>query len=220
MCTNSFNKTIIKNKYPIPLVADLFDKLDKGQYLTKLDLHSRYYQVCITKGGEPKTTCIIRYGSFEFLVILFGLTNAPAIFYILINKVLQPFYDRFIVVYLDTIVVNSTTLEEHAQHWWQVLQVLYDLFTQWEVKFLGHKIVDRKLMKRTPSPPTKAPKLRSFPELVIYNHRFIKGCLAKANVALVQYASKFSKIWRRLLQWNLFSLFQTILSLSRFKQMP
>ena len=110
------NKITIKNKYRIPLIADLFDQLGKARYFTKLDLHSRYYQVRIAKGNEPKTACTTRYESFEFLVMPFGLTNAPATFYALMNKALQPFLDRFVVVYLDDIVVYITTLEEHAQH--------------------------------------------------------------------------------------------------------
>ena len=120
----ALNKITIKNKYPIPLIADLFDQLGKAQYFTKLDLCSRYYQVRIAKGDKPKTVCTTRYGSFEFLVMPFGLTNAPATFFTLMNKVLQPFLDRFVVVYLDDIVVYSTTLDKHAHHLRQVLQVL------------------------------------------------------------------------------------------------
>ena len=76
----ALNKIIIKTKYLIPLIADLFDQLGKVQYFTKLDLCSRYYQVHIAKGDKPKIACTIKYGSFEFLVMPFGLTNAPAIF--------------------------------------------------------------------------------------------------------------------------------------------
>ena len=117
----ALNKIMIKNKYLIPLIADLFDQLGKARYFTKLDLCSGYYQVRITKGDEPKTACTTRYGYFEFLVMPFGLTNAPATFCTLINKVLQPFLSRSLVVYLDDIVVYSTTLKEHAQHLRQVL---------------------------------------------------------------------------------------------------
>lgn len=74
------NKVTIKNKYVIPLIANLFDQLGKAKYFTKLDLRWEYYQVWIAEGDEPKTTCVTRYGSFEFLVILFGFTNAPATF--------------------------------------------------------------------------------------------------------------------------------------------
>ena len=80
----------------------------------------------IAKGDEPKTACTTRYGSFEFLVMPFGLTNTPATFCTLMNKMLEPFLDRFVVMYLDDIVVYSTTLEDHAQHLRQVLQVFRD----------------------------------------------------------------------------------------------
>lgn len=86
------------------------------RYFTKLDLCSRYYQVRIAKEDEPKTTCTIRYGSFEFIVMPFGLTNALATFCTLMNKVVQLFLDRFVVIYLDDITIYSAMLEEHAQH--------------------------------------------------------------------------------------------------------
>ena len=116
MCIDyrALNKITIKNKYPIPLIVDLFDQLGKARYFTKLDLRSGYYQMCIAKRGELRTVCTTRYGSFEFLVIPFGLTNAPVTFCMLMNKVLYPFLDPFVVVYLDDIMVYSTTLEEHA----------------------------------------------------------------------------------------------------------
>ena len=78
----------------------------------------------IAKGDEQKRACVTRYGSYEFLVMPFGLTNAPATFCTLMNKVLQPFLDRFVVVYLDDIVIYSRSLEEHVEHLRQVFQVL------------------------------------------------------------------------------------------------
>ena len=114
----------MKNKYPIPIITDLFDQLGGARYFTKLDLRSGYYQVRIAEGDEPKTACVTRYGSYEFLVMPFGLTNAPTIFCTLINKVLAPYLDKFVVVYLDDIVIYSKTLEEHARHLRQVLKIL------------------------------------------------------------------------------------------------
>ncbi|GJY73397.1 transposon ty3-I gag-pol polyprotein [Tanacetum coccineum] len=183
----------IKNKYPIPLIADLFDQLGKARYFTKLDLRSGYYQVRIAEGDEAKTTCVTRYGSYEFLVMPFGLTNAPATFFTLMNKLFHLFLDNFVVVYLDGIVVYSHTLEEHVLHLKQVFQVLRDnelyvklekcSFAQDEVEFLGHKIKDGGLMMdgakikaiQDCEPPTKVTKLRSFLGLVNYYRRVPSG---------------------------------------------
>lgn len=114
----------IKNKYPIPRVEDPFDQLGDARFFTKLDLRSGYYQVRIAEGDEPKTTCVTRYGAFEFLVMPFGLTNAPATFCTLMNKLFHPYLDRFVVVYLDDIVIYSKTLEEHVEHLRTVFKVL------------------------------------------------------------------------------------------------
>ena len=108
----ALNELTMKYKYPIPLIADLFDQLGDVTWFTKLDLRSGYYQVRITEGDEPKTAYVIRYGSYEFLVMPFELTNALATFCTLMNKVLQTFLDRFVVFYLDDIVIYSRSLEE------------------------------------------------------------------------------------------------------------
>nr|GEZ05333.1 hypothetical protein [Tanacetum cinerariifolium] len=110
------NKVTIKNKYPIPLIADLFDQLGKARYFTKLDLRSGYYQVRIAKGDEAKMTC----GSYVFLVMPFGLTNALVTFCTLMIKLFHPFLDKFVMVYLDDIVVYSYTLEDHVLHLKQI----------------------------------------------------------------------------------------------------
>ena len=107
MCVDykALKKVTVKNKNPIPLIQDLFEKLNKAVYFTKLDLRSSYWQVRIAEGDEPKTTCVTRYGSYEFLVMPFGLTNALAMFCNLMNGVFYDYVDRFIVVYLDDIVI-------------------------------------------------------------------------------------------------------------------
>ena len=112
----ALNKVMIKKKYPIPLAAELFDLLSKAEYFTKLDLRSGYWQVRVVEGDEAKTTCVTRYGSFEFLVMPFGLTNAPATFCNLTNDVLFDFLDSFVVVYLDDIMIYSPTLEDPMVH--------------------------------------------------------------------------------------------------------
>ena len=158
MCIDyrALNKVTVKNKYPIPLIVDLFDQLGRAKYFTKLDLRSGYYQVRISEGDEPKTTCVTRYGSYEFLVMPFGLTKAPATFCTLMNKIFHPFLDKFVVVYLDDIVIFSNTLEEHVDHLGRVFQLLKQnelyvkrekcSFDLGEVSFLGHRIKDGKLM--------------------------------------------------------------------------
>ena len=89
----ALNKVTVKNKYSIPLIQDLFDRQYKATYFTKLDLRSCYWQVRIAEGDELKTTCVSRYGSYEFLVVPFGLTNAFAIFCNLMNNVFYEFVD-------------------------------------------------------------------------------------------------------------------------------
>ena len=126
MCVDywELNKVTIKNKYPIPLATELFDRLSKAKYFTKLDLRLGYWQVRVAEGDEAKTTCVTWYGSFEFLVMPFGLTNAPATFCNLMNDVLFDFLDSFVVVYLDDIVIYSPTLEDHVVHLEMVLDRL------------------------------------------------------------------------------------------------
>ena len=192
------NKVTVKNKYLIPLIADLFDQLGRAKFFTKLDLRSGYYQVRIAKGDEPKTTCVTRYGSYEFLVMPFGLTNAPDTFYTLMNKIFHPFQDKFVVVYLDDIIIYSNTLEEHVDHLRKVFRLLRQnelyvkkekcSFALGEVGLLGHRIRDGKLIMEGGKikaiqewdPPTKVPQLRSFLGLVNYYRRFINGYSARA----------------------------------------
>ena len=126
MCIDyqTLNKVTVKAKYPIPLIADLFNQLGRARYFIKLDLRSGYYQVRITEGDEPKTSCVARYGSYEFLVMPFELTNAPTMFCTLMNKIFHPYLDKFMVVYLDDIVIYSNTLKEHVEHLRKVFKIL------------------------------------------------------------------------------------------------
>ena len=152
MCVDSraLNKVTIKNKYPIPLAVELFDRLAKARYFTKLNLRLGYWQVRIAEGDEAKTTCVTRYGSYEFLVMLFGLINALATFCNLMNDVLFDYLDAFVVVYLDDIVVYSQTLSEHEMHLKKVFQRFREHklyvkpekceFAREQITFLGQKI--------------------------------------------------------------------------------
>ncbi len=152
----ALNKLTVKNKYPIPRIDDLFDQLGKARWISKLDLRSGYYHVRVAEEDIEKTACVTRYGSFEYLVMPFGLTNAPATFCALMQRVLHDFIDKFVVVYLDDIVVYSRTLDEHMAHLRQVFSTLRQhqlfvkkekcVFAQQRVPFLGHIIGDGRLM--------------------------------------------------------------------------
>ncbi|GAA5863847.1 hypothetical protein JCM5353_005516, partial [Sporobolomyces roseus] len=115
------NSVTIKNKYPLPLINETLDRLIGARYFTKIDLRNGYHQLRIREGDEWKTAFRTRYGHYEYNVMPFGLTNAPASFQSLINNTLRPFLDRFVVAYLDDILIYSETLEEHQDHVRQVL---------------------------------------------------------------------------------------------------
>ena len=116
----------IKNKYSLPRIDDLFDQLRGSRYFSKIDLRSGYHQLKIREQRIPKTAFRTRYGHFEFLVMQFGLTNTPTIFMDLMNRIFKPYLDRFMVVFIDDILVYSITREEHANHLRIVLQNLRD----------------------------------------------------------------------------------------------
>jgi hypothetical protein len=126
MCVDyqSLNEVTIKNKYPLPIIDDLFDQLRGACVFCKIDLRSGYHQLKIRASDIPKTTFTTRYGLYEYTVMSFGLTNAPAYFMYLINKVFMEYLDKFVVVFIDDILVFSKTEEEHAEHLRLVLQKL------------------------------------------------------------------------------------------------
>jgi hypothetical protein len=110
------NAVTIKNKYPLPRIDILFDQLAGAKVFSKVDLHSGYHQIKIRSEDVPKTAFSTRYGLYEYLVMSFGLTNAPAHFMYLMNSVFMPELDKFIVVFIDDILIYSKSEEEHAQH--------------------------------------------------------------------------------------------------------
>ena len=114
----------IKNKYPLPRIDDLFDQLRGATSFCKIDLISRYHHVWIKDEYIHKTTFRERYGHYEFLVVSFGLTNAPTTFMCLMNIVLSKLLDRFVLVFIDDILIYSKSREEHEEHLKLVLQVL------------------------------------------------------------------------------------------------
>jgi hypothetical protein len=144
------NEVTIKNKYPLPRIEDLFDQLRGASVFSKIDLRSGYHQLRIRPSNIPKTAFITKYGLYEFTVMSFGVTNAPAFFMNLMNSVFMDYLDKFVVVFIDDILIYSQSEEEHVDHLKMVLQRLRDhqLYAKlskcefWinEVMFLGHII--------------------------------------------------------------------------------
>ncbi|KAA0031864.1 ty3-gypsy retrotransposon protein [Cucumis melo var. makuwa] len=115
------NKVTVKNRYPLPKIDDLFDQLQGATVFSKIDLRSGYHQLRIKDGDVPKTAFRSRYGHYEFIVMSFGLTNAPAVFIDLMNKVFREFLDTFVIVFIDDILIYSKTEAEHEEHLRHVL---------------------------------------------------------------------------------------------------
>nr|GEY02845.1 putative reverse transcriptase domain-containing protein [Tanacetum cinerariifolium] len=152
MCINyrELNKLTVKNRYPLPRIDDRFDQLPWSQFFSKIDLRSEYHQLRVHEDDHPKTVFRTRYEHLEFIVMPFGLTNAPAVFMDLMNRVCGPYLDKFVIVYIDDILIYSKTQEEHVEHLRLVLgllkkEKLYAKFSKcefWlrEVQFLRHVI--------------------------------------------------------------------------------
>src|SRR3954447_13205235 len=112
----SLNEVAIKNKYPLPRIIDLFDHLEGACVFSKIDLRSGYFQLKIREYDIPKTAFVTRYGSYEYTVMPFGLTNAPSYFMNMRNKVFMEFLDKFVIVFIDDILIYSKSVEDHEKH--------------------------------------------------------------------------------------------------------
>ncbi|KAJ0890052.1 putative nucleotidyltransferase, Ribonuclease H [Helianthus annuus] len=195
MCIDyrELNKVTIKNRYPLPRIADLFDQLQGARFFSKIDLRSGYHQLKVQEEDIPKTAFRTRYGHYEFTVMPFGLTNAPAAFMDMMNRICKSYLDKFIIVFIDDILIYSKSKEEHAKHLHLLLSLLrkeklYAKFSKCEfwleqVQFLGHLVnhegihVDPTKIEaitkwKTPESPTE---VRSFLGLVGYYRRFIQN---------------------------------------------
>ena len=126
MCIDyrQLNKVTVKNKYPLTLIDDLFDQLQGACTFLKFDLRSDYHQLKIRAADVPKTAFRTRYGHYEFVVMSFGLTNAPAAFMSLINGIFKPYLDLFVIVFIDDILIYCKSKEEHEEHLRIVLEML------------------------------------------------------------------------------------------------
>ena len=188
-----FNKVTIRNKYPLPRIDDLFDQLQGAKVFSMIDLRSGYHHLRIRESDIPKTAFRTRYGPYEFLVMSFGLTNAPSAFMDLMNWVLFPYLDRFVIVFINDILVYSRSELEHEIHLDLVLQTLrrhqlYAKFNKCEfwlsrVGFLEHVVsadgiyVDPQKVEAVENwgQPTTVTEVRSFLGLAGYYRRFIEG---------------------------------------------
>ncbi|GJR28724.1 putative nucleotidyltransferase, ribonuclease H [Tanacetum coccineum] len=207
------NRITIRNRYPLPRIDDLFDQLQGAKYFSKIDLRSGYHQLRVREQDISKTAFRTRYGHYEFLVMPFGLTNAPTVFMDLMNRIFHEYLDKFVIVFIDDILVYSKSEEEHEQHLRIVLEILrqkklYAKFSKCEfwlqqVAFLGH-IVSADGIIMDPSKveaitkwprPTTVTEVRSFLGLAGYYRRFVEG-FSRLALPLTQLMRKGEKfVW-------------------------
>ena len=213
MCIDyrELNKLTVKNRYPLPRIDDLFDQLQGYSYYSKIDLRSGYHQLQVREEDISKTTFRTRYGHYEFQVMPFGLTNAPAIFMDLMNRVCKPYLDKFVIVFIDDILIYSKNKKEHEGHLRTILELLrkeklYAKFSKcdfWirKVQFLGH-VIDSQGLQVDPSKivavkdwatPTNPTEIRQFLGLAGYYRRFIEGFskIARPLTKLTQKNQKY-----------------------------
>jgi hypothetical protein len=215
MCIDyrSLNEVTIKNNYPLPQIDDLFDQLQGAKYFSKIDLRSGYHQLRIKEADVQKTTFVTRYGQYEFTVMPFGLTNAPAFFMNLMNKVFMEELDKFVVVFIDDILIYSKSREDHEHHLRVVLGRLraHQLYAKlsncefWleKISFLGHILIAEGI-EVDPSKvdtvskwkqPSNVSEIRSFLGMVGYYRRSIKGfsSIGRSMIELLKKDNKF--VW-------------------------
>ncbi|GJW78653.1 putative reverse transcriptase domain-containing protein [Tanacetum coccineum] len=213
MCINyrELNKLTVKNRYPLPRIDDLFDQLQGSRVYSKIDLRSGYHQLRVREEDIPKIAFRTHYGHYKFLVMPFRLTNAQAVFMDLMNRVCKPYLDKFVIVFIDDILIYSKSKEEHAKHLKLILELLkkreldakFSKFEFWlsKVQFLVHVIDSEGIhvdpakiesIKDWASPKTPT-EIRQFLGLAGYYRRFIEGFskIAKPMTKLTQKNVKF-----------------------------
>nr|GEU36278.1 putative reverse transcriptase domain-containing protein [Tanacetum cinerariifolium] len=213
MCIDyqELNKLIVKHRYPLPRIDDLFDQLQDSNVYSKIDLRSCYHQLRVRDADFPKTAFRTRYGRYKFQVMPFGLTKAPAVFMDLLNRVCKPYLDKFMIVFIDDILIYSRNKEEHANHLRIILELLrkeklYAKFSKCDfwisiVQFLGH-LIDSQGLHADPAKieavknwasPTTPIEIRQFLGLAGYYQRFIKD-FSKITKSLTELTQKNKKL--------------------------
>ncbi|GJV10243.1 putative reverse transcriptase domain-containing protein [Tanacetum coccineum] len=190
---SELNRITVRNRFPLPQIGDLFDQLQGVKFFSNIDLRSGYHQLRVKEQDVSKTSFRTRYSHYEFLVMPFGLTNALAIFIDLMNRVFHEYLDKFVIVFIDDILVYSKMREEHEDHLRIVLEILrqkklYAKFSKcdfWlgQVAFLGHIVsADGITMDHAKveainkwSRPMTVTEVRSFLGLAGYYRRFVEG---------------------------------------------
>ena len=187
------NKITIKNRYPLPLIGEILERLGNAKFFTKFDVRDGYYRLRMASGEEWKTAFRCRYGLFEYCVMPFGLCNAPGTFQHYVNDTFHEFLDDFLVAYLDDLLIYSKTLKEHKRHVKLVLQRLQDAglylkpskcqFHQTEISFLGY-VINQDGIKMDPSKveavtqwptPESVHDIQIFLGFANFYRRFIRG---------------------------------------------
>ena len=153
MCVDyrALHKVTVHNRYPLPQIDELLDRLPGSRFFTKIDLRSGYHQIRMHPDSIQKTAFRTRYGHFEFLVLPFGLTNAPATFMHLMHQIFREQLDQFIIIFLDDILVYSRTMQDHIDHVRKTLQILRKhrlygkvskcAFFRHQVEYLSHVVI-------------------------------------------------------------------------------
>lgn len=226
------NAITVKNKYPLPIIDELLDELSGARWFTKLDLRVGCHQIRMQAMDEHKTTFKTHHGHFEFRVMPFGLTSAPATFQGCMNSILSPLLRKFVLVFVDDILIYNRTLSDHVQHLQSVFQILTEhhlkvkrskcSFAQQRLAYLGHVISpngvstdeDKILVVKNWPTPTNVKELRGFLGLTGYYSKFVRyyGVLSKPLTNLLRKGQSY--IWTATTEQAFQSLKQALMTTS------